>query len=196
MKTRFRILAQRTCGAISAAVAPNCAIPLVGGLEVKIHLANKDDISSMAMTGLVVTGITMKATKKFYTYEGIKTSNNKKAASVPGKYFNLFEHEIEYVVFKIDSATKTEIEAANNGLLVAIVENKYKGTAGNSAFEILGREQGLEMSALTQDSNDGDSQGAYKIILKTGSGGKEGHLPAPFYDTDYATTLAKVTAML
>lgn len=193
-------LAQRTiCGNIASALAPDCSNPLVGALEVDFYLANKGDISSYTFNGsnaLIIEAITMAASKKFYKYTGIKNSNNAKADLLKGKYLTNYEHTVEFLMFNVLAATKKELEALAQGLVVAIVEYKYKGASGGGAFEILGREQGLEVSVLSRDAGNNDTQGGYSIVLKTPDVGKEGHLPAPLFITSYAATAAVVAALI
>jgi energy-converting hydrogenase Eha subunit E len=261
------------CGSISAAINPNCADPLIGGLEVNLFLANKSDIDSYTFnTGnnTIIEAITMKAlashtivystlvggpfvvgetitggtssatavivtdaggvitvaseaggpftvgetitggtssatavivtdtadSTKFYTYEGMQLSNEAKTTGVPLKYSFRYDHELDLIVFKVDGATKKELEALAQGLVVAVVEWKYKGTGGNAAFEVYGREQGLKIIKLDRDSANNDTQGAYQIQLKTPEGVHEGHLPATLFITDYSTTAALVAALL
>ena len=186
------------CGLISAGLAPNCNDPLVGGLEVDLILINKDDIASYTFNGtnaLIIEAITRVATKVGYKYEGIKFSNSTKSTLVKGKYQSNFDHELNMVVFNVNGAAKAQLELLAKSLVVAVVRYKYRGTGGDAAFEILGREQGLELMTLERDSANADTQGAYSLQLKTPAEGKEGHLPAPFYKTDYATTLGLYSAL-
>lgn len=186
------------CGLISGGIAPDCNNPLVGGLEVELILLNKDDIASYTFNNtnpLVVEAITRVATKVGYYFEGIKFSNSAKATLVKGKYQSNFDHELNMVVFKVNGDAKKQLELLAKSLVVAVIRYKFRGNAGDSAFEILGREQGLELMTLERDSANADTQGAYSIQLKTPAEGKEAHLPAPFYKTDYATTLGLYTAL-
>ena len=192
------VIVMASCGLISAAVAPNCTYPAIGGLEVDIYLANKEEIASYTLNGsnaLIVEAITMVASKKFYKYSGIKYSNDAKGELAKSKYSPQYDHEVDAVVFTSDGATKTQLEAMAGGLLVAIVEYKRKGAAGNSAYEILGREQGLVCQKLSRQANAED--GTYQIMLKTDDGpNKEGHLPAALFITSYAATAAVVAGLI
>lgn len=188
-----------SCGLITANISPDCDNPLVGGLEVDLILINKDHITSMtfdATNPLIVTAITLSASNKGYMYTGIKNSNSSKATLLKGKYTNTYEHEIGMVVFKVNGDAKKQIELLSKGLVVAVVRNKYRGTNADSAFEIFGREQGLEVATLERDVNNADTQGGFMITLKTPDVGKEAHLPAPFVApisgtlSQYASTLA------
>ena len=186
------------CGLISAGLSPDCNNPLVGGLEVDLVLINKDDIDTYSFNGtnpLIVEGITLAAGKIGYKYTGIKTSNSAKATLVKGKYTTNYDHELSMVVFNVDGAAKLQLELLAKGIVVAVVRYKYQGANGSTAFEVLGREQGMEVSVLERDSNNADTQGGYMVTLKTPDVGKEGHLPAPFFDTDYATTFTAYTAL-
>lgn len=198
MKKVLRKQYSPACGLITAGIAPDCNNPLVGGLEVELILINKDDIASYTFNNtnpLIVEAITRVATKKGYYFEGIKFSNTTKSTLVKGKYQSNYDHELNMIVFKVNGDAKTQLELLAKSLIVAVVRYKFRGNNGDSAFEILGREQGLELMTLERDSANADTQGAYSIQLKTPAEGKEGHLPAPFFKTDYTTTLGLYTAL-
>lgn len=188
-----------SCGLITANIQPDCENPLVGGLEVDLILINKDHITTMAFdtnNPLIVTGITLSGTNKGFLYTGIKNSNGSKSTLVKGKYTNTYDHEISMVVFKVNGEAKKQMELLAKGMVVAVVRNKYRGTNADSAFEIFGREQGLEVSVMERDVNNADTQGGFMVTLKTPEVGKEAHLPAPFVApisgnlSQYASTLA------
>lgn len=262
-------IAYSICGNITKGQAPDCANPMVGGVEVVLWLANRADVASVtyaagnlliatgitmtqntvmpygtlvgtftvgeivvgttsAATGMVVsdtgtvltvasvtgvftvggealTGNTSGATAvstsaavvstKFYAYEGIKTSNDAKTGTIKGKYMTNFDHELDMIVWKVDGDTKKELDAMARGILVGIVEYKYKGANGASAFEIHGIDQGLEVLKLDRDSTNKDNEGAYSVQLKTIAGYSEPHLPRAFFLTNYATTKALIVAL-
>lgn len=186
------------CGAISAGVSPNCSSPMINGDEVTVYLGNRLDIASYSFgtNPLVIENITMVATKVFYPYVGLKNSNNSKTDLVKLKYTAKYNHELNLIVFNVDAVTKTALENMANGSIVAIVEHKHKGASGESAFEVFGREQGMELTVLTRDQSNADNVGGYAITLASPSGFPESHLPAPLFDTDYATTLAIVNGLV
>lgn len=199
MKKLIRRQLSPACGLISAGLAPSCDNPLVGGLEIDVILMNKDDITDYTPNGtnpLVIEAVVKASGKVGYKYEGIKTSNNAKAMLVKGKYTTNYDHELSMVIFNVNGDAKKQLELLAKGMVVAFVRYKYRGTNGDAAFEILGRDQGLEATVIERDSNNADTQGGYSVTLKTPEVGKESHLPAPFYKTNYVTTLGLYNGLL
>lgn len=192
------------CGVVSAAILYDCTTPLVGGTETTVYVTNRADITAMTKNGsnaLIVEGITMAATKKFYKLEGATGQNGSsvqpKYAMVKIPYGRAWEHTIDAYSFKIDPATKKELEAWNQADMTVIVENKFRnGTTGNTAYEIYGADGGLQMEVLERDPNNKDTVGGFHLQFKTQETSREGHMPYTFFLTDYATTRALVLALL
>lgn len=198
-------MALTLCGSIGACLKPTCAYPLTNGLEVEVYLCNKADFDDLAQTTtftsvnpLLVTAW-VAAAPYFYTYEGLKTSNNRKDTLVNGKFTSSFSHELNTIVFNVSVSAKTEMEALAKGLVIAIIKNKYKGAGNADRYEVLGLGQGLSLVSMERDSNNADTLGGYAITLKTPDGLSEPHLPATIYatgDTDGTATQSMVDALL
>lgn len=80
--------------------------------------------------------------------------------------------------------------------MVGIVNNKYKGTSGNSAYEVYGADAGLIVSQNIRDIINQENQGAFDVILKSDENSLEPHMPKTFFITDLATTKAAVEGLL
>jgi lipoprotein signal peptidase len=187
------------CGAITAGVTLNCSDPLSSGVVATFYLANKADIASITYdvaNPMLATDITMVATKTFFTFEGNLQSTEPKFTMIKGKYINQFEHSVSALIFKIDPTTKEEILNMKDGDFVAIVENNYTGSTGNSKYEIYGAGSGLKAEILERNPNDTENLGAFKIELKTQEYAREGKPPVTLFDTDLATTDALVAGLL
>lgn len=193
------------CGIVGAAILFDCTNPVVGGTVPIMYVTNRDDISAMTKNGsnaLIVEGITMVATKKFYKLEG--RNDGEKGSSVAPSwktvklpYGKAYEHLVDAQSFKVDPATKKELEAWNLADVVIIVENKFRnGTTGNTAYEIYGAEGGLQMEEMSRNPNDTDSMGVIKLQFKSQSTSLENHMPYSFFLTDYAATKALVAALI
>ena len=188
-----------TCGTLAANLTADCANPLTPGTEDNLYLINKEDITGATFdvaNPLVMTGFTLAATKKVYKVEGKKNSNVPSSTLAKKKYDNFHKHQVEFVGFNIDPAVKKEIDKIPHGEYVAIVENKHKGTAGNTAFEVYGWKNGMICDKLDRNPTDADSGGAYMITLASDDATPEPHIPYTLFTTDYATTLAIITALL
>lgn len=183
------------CGKITKNESPLCDTPLQGGSEDKIVLFNWDEwkeftISRNVDNPQVIEDIVMGSGVTGYLMEGKNNSVLPKTTYIKQRFSEVFDHELNYKIFTIDGETKSELEKKVKGRFVAVVENKFKGTDGDSAFEIYGADAGLVVTALTRDPNSSDTQGAFDIILKTDEFSKEPHLPSSLFDTDYNTSKA------
>lgn len=187
------------CGAITSGITLNCTDPLEAGVNATFYIANKDDIATVAYdpsNAMLVDGITMKAGKSFYTFEGQLQSTEPLSVMVKGKYVNNFEHTVSFLIFKIDPATKEEILNMKNGNFVCIIQNNYRGANGNSKYEIYGVGTGLKAEVLERNPADAETLGAFKVTLKTQEYAREAKMPVTFFDTDETTTDAAIQALL
>jgi len=189
----------------------DCTDPIIGGVEAVVYLFNRDDIAAYVRDSTnpqIITDITMAVVTpaqvgppavpavyaKGFQYQGYNTSVKPKTTFVKKDYSSRYDHTLDFVVFQKGSAVKAEIEKFGTNRVVAIVENTYK--SGDSAFEVFGTDLGLELTTLTADPNDANSEGAYVINLQSPANFKEPHMPATFFITDYATTKAALLALV
>lgn len=186
------------CGDISAGNSPDCNYPLVGGVNERLVLMNYNDVASYTDNGTtkVCEAITMVALKVGYEWVGQNQSNEPKYSLVAKTYNNLYKHEVKFLAFNVSPASKLQLEKMAKGRVVAIVENNYKNAAGDTAFEIFGREAGLYVTAMERNPNDPDNQGAIVVTLSSSEKSLESRMPITLYDTDYTTTKALVDALV
>jgi len=188
------------CAAITAGVAISCTIKQVAGTTDKLILFNFDEIASYTRNGTnpqIIEAITMVVNVPPFTgfaYEGKQQSLEPKQSLVRTRYSTGYDHEIVFKIFDSQPATKQQVEKMAESRLVAIVENNFKGTGGNAAYEIYGIDTGLFMTVGERIVSDPETVGAFNVTLKSDLH-KEGHLPATFFLTDYATTKALVEAL-
>lgn len=187
------------CGAITSGITLSCDDPIESGVNATFYMANKDDIASFtydAANTMLVTGITMKATKKFYKIEGQLQSTEPLATMVKGKYVNNWEHTVSFLIFKIDPATQLQVLNMKDGNFVCIVQNNYTGVTGNSKYMIYGGGAGLKADVIERNPADAETLGAFKITLKTAEYAREAKQPMTFFDTSLATTETELAALL
>lgn len=189
-----------TCGDITANIAVNCLNPIQGGTEDVLYLINRSDWDDAAITYNVsntelIENIVLASGKVAFTYAGVNQSIKPKAEMVKGEYTTFYNHEINFKVFDVSPASKEQLELLAKGQMVAIVQNKYKGTGGNAAFEVYGSDSGLECSQNIREISGGDSGGAFDLILKSNEVSLEPHLPKTVFITDYATTKTLVEGL-
>ena len=184
------------CGGISAGISFDCANQVVSGTIPRVWLMNKTDIVSITegANASIASDIVLAAGgTASYLYEGYRQSVNPESAFIPGTLTAGYDHQLAIQVFKIDSLSKLELEKMSLNKIVAIVENVNTPGNGDSIFELFGADAGMEMLTLTRLNRDQETGGTYSVTLKTSDeSGKEPKLPLSFFDTDYATTLAKI----
>lgn len=189
------------CAKISASVAVNCDNPIQGGTKDVLYLFNFDDILDATLTrngsnSQIIEDILLGSGITGYSFEGINSSTLPKNTFVKGRFLGAFDHEVNFKIWDLTPAIKEELEKMAKGRFVAIVENNYKGTAGNAAFEIYGLDSGLVLEAMERDPANADTQGAYDVTLKSSEQSREPHLPATFFNTSYANSKALVEALI
>ena len=177
---------------IMAPILNNCANAPVAGLEEVMYVFNADELTATKSLTLksLVTDLTLLATKKGYKVQGFKKANNAKNELTKSDTLpDMYKQTIMFEVWAKDAATVTALDQLNN--LVIVTENKDKGIAGESAFNIYGLDTALFKESMTQEANaDG---GVFKLSMVA-----EGQR-MPFYnlyDTDYATTKALLDGLL
>jgi hypothetical protein len=181
---------------ISAAINNDCDYTPKAGTEVILTAFNRGDIATTTVDGSnrnLITAITLESGKQAYTITGFKKSSNSGHDIVVGENLpDLYKQYISIQPWGIDSATVNELDNLSD--LVIIVENKNKGVDGDGAFEIYGLETGLYKSSDTRRVND--NNGIQTIEMTTQDGEDSTVSRHVFFDTDYATTAAAVTALL
>ena len=199
MKRLLNIQLSPACGLIAGGIAVNCTPKLVGGANDRLILINFDDIASLTPdvgNPNLYTAITLAATKVAYVFEGKQQSVEPSHALVKTRYSIGHDHIVQFKAFNNSPSVKVVLDAMVEGRFLAIIENNFKGTSGNAAFELYGVDAGLYVEVMERNVADSETLGAYNIQLKSGEFGKEGHVPSSLWDTDYVTTKALVDALL
>ena len=160
------------------------------GIETNVVLINSKDLDRTAST---VTGkevvINLKSGTKGFKLEGIKQINSYRSTpEINDDSLNKFNHEFDGRIYDLSAETRVEIDALGNGAnLIAVVEKKYKGTDNESAFVVLGFQNGLELSEGAENSAEND--GAFTFTLASNPLALEPKSPLIYFDTDYDTSL-------
>lgn len=181
---------------IFADILNDCAYSPVAGAEVDVYLFNRADISTVtynATNSHTVEAITLASGKYAYKHTGFKKSINAGHELVAGDNVpDTFKQSLDLVAWGIDSATVKALDNLSD--VVAIVENKNKGVAGDGAFMVLGLETGLHKSADTRKVND--NLGTRAVSLATLDGEAATVSNHVFFKTDYSTTLGLIEGLL
>lgn len=197
------------CSKIASDVLKNCD-NLVNGIKDTVYFINLDDIDKDACTintgnKLIIEGIVLKTASpslRAYKLEGRNFSNDHDVALIKGQYMNGFDHNLMFRIFNNDPETKAWVnDIASGARFVAIIENNYNnstkvGTPGDSVFEVLGWDLGLEISEATRNTTDADVKGGWILKATCDDTNKEPYPPRTFYKTDLATTRGLVEALV
>jgi len=185
------------CGKISANILADCDDPLQTGTVDRAIVINLDDIESVAFNTnkMIVEDIVLKVGKTAFVIDGINNSIMPKATMIQQTFAKVYDHIVKMIGFDISPATKENLEFMKYGRFVVIAENVFRGTAGNSAFEVYGLNVGLEITILEKDPNNVDTQGGFDFTFATNKN-KEPKMPLTFFDTDYTTTKALIDGLL
>ena len=188
------------CGGITVGAPYDCNTPIVPGVNQRLILGNQGDIASVTYDLVITTlikDITLKTGKACYVFEGVRQSLTPQYELVPGTITVGYLHTVNFLAFDISQEAKDNYEKMALGKLFAVIENKNALGNANSVFEVYGIQVGLEAGAITRIPADTETGGAFTISLITPEAeGKEPKMPQSWWDTDYATTLAKVEALL
>lgn len=186
------------CDGLIADLLLNCDTPISAGVKDTLYLINYDDIASYTVdptNANLITGLTLISGARAFKFEGKNSSIEPRGALVRQRYSEVYDHEITFKAFDNGADVKKNLQGAVTKKVVAIVENRFKGSTGDAAFEIYGLIAGLQANTLERITADADTQGAYNVVLASSEFEKEPNLPATFFDTDYATTKAIVEAL-
>ncbi len=198
-KSERRRMAFMACNLIDDDISYDVCDPLTGGVHSTFYIANKDDIESITYDGtnkMLATDITMKTTKQFFTIEGQLQSLEPSYKLVTGKYINQYEHEVKFLIFSIDPATKQQILAMKDGDFVVIVQNNHVSTTGDTKWEIYGAQGGLKLQENGRNPQDTENLGAFTHTLRSIEGSREGKPPVSLFITSAAATQTLIDDLL
>lgn len=180
-------------GNLTADILFDCANAPIGGIEQNVVLINKDDIDLSATivdatNRILVTNLQLKPGKTGYLLTGVKQANGKawelvKKENAPDK----FKHTFSGVIFNPSAANKQQADSLSKGAkYIAVIEQMWKGTDSEEAFEVLGLNSGLELMTMTNNSKENDNMIMFE--LASADGFEETTMPKTLLDVDYAAT--------
>jgi hypothetical protein len=185
-------------GHLTADILFDCTNAPVGGIEQNVVLINKDDIDLAATTTdaanrILLTNLQLKPGKTGHLLTGVKQANGKawelvKKENAPDK----FKHTFSGVIFNPGAANKQQADnLAKGAKYVAVIEQVWKGTGSDDAFEVLGLSSGLELMTMTNNSRENDNMIMFE--LASADGFEETTMPRTLLDGDYAATKTAFT---
>ena len=182
------------CNEIGKNIIYNCNNKPIAGIEQRLVLINKADLDSLGITldefypNALITGIELKPDKIGYEIQGIKQIMNYTNSLVTDENTDDgVKHSITGIkIYDPSEQIRDEVNKYIGGAEVyAVLQRKWKGVNNAHAFLFFGKEFGLTLSELKDESADG----VISISLSTPGKAKEPYLPHVYRDTDYATSL-------
>ena len=182
------------CTQISKDIIYNCNNKPIAGIEQRLVLINRADLDTLGITldtllpNSLIKGLALKAGKIGYEIQGIKQIMNYTNSLVADENSDDgVKHSITGIkIYDPSETTRDEINKYIGGAEVyAVLQRKWKGVNNAHAFLFFGKEYGLRISELKDESIDGVIQ----ISLSTPGSAKEPYLPHIYRDIDYATSL-------
>jgi len=182
---------------ISKDILHSCDNPPVAGQRDRIIIIPRRLITDTDFNNTysnIIEDITIAAGGRAYEYVGTSKLLKSDKGMISDDNGIRYRHRIPFIVYGNTPIIKAELEALvkENMGVVAILQQNYKGTSGNSEFEVFGINAGLRVTLL----EDTDGRNQYNIELASVEGCEEPRLPFNFFDTDTATTKAKIEALL
>lgn len=170
----------------------DCANPPVKGLEKEILLINRNDIDFGAsqLSDNKITSLVLKSGKKGYVARFAKDTHISVATKpeFSDDELNGHRHSVGLRIYGKTVEECNQIDKLVAGAsLVAVVQNKGKGTNAQDAFDVYGWFLGLEATEGEGRTNGGE----YILTLSTPSGQKEPKNVLRWLETDYTTTKTK-----
>ena len=195
------------CSRITANILENCD-NIVAGIKDVAYLINIDDIDKdschfdpnnpMLLTQLVLK--TASPALAAYKIEGHNLSNEHKTSMVKKTYQKAWEHGFVFRIFDNTPAIKLWIQNAKDSRFAVIQENNYcKQTSpiGNTVFEVLGWDFGLEINAAERDANSDELMGGWLVTGGCHEKMKESKPPLAFFvGGSITSTRAAIAALL
>lgn len=187
------------CSLISAGLSPDCDNPLIAGVNDRLILINKSEISSISYNVTnteIIESITLASGKTGFVYQGQNFSNEPSSRAIVGRYAKRIEHQVDFLVFGEGGAVKKQLNLMMQAKLCAIVQNQFEASDGSAAFTFYGVQQGLQIAEMEQLKSDQETLGAYRVSLKSYDQALEAKLPNAIFITDFSTTKTMIDGLL
>lgn len=190
---------------LNGCIAADCENPMFAGVNAEALIFNFSQIDAVTYSssnGNIATGITMKTytdgndTVSYCAYVcqqlGNKPYEGSQVEMTEGTYGNRFTNTIQLAVTDNGPDVCHDIiDNFANGKFAVILQNDYKHSNGDNAFQMYGFKKGLKCTAITREVW-GDNESAYIITLTEENAPQSGVF---FFVTDETTTKAAYEAL-
>ncbi len=165
------------CGKISKNLVLAGCKSTTPAIEPDIILLNFEDWQKATKEEAsgVISALTLAVGANGVEYKSAKNSFERSCTLSKGTYVNTFDHKVVCRVFRKTQEVKDELNKLKETKVVALVKNVNKDEDG-VVWELLGADNGLEMSEFTEDATASDGI-IYQFSLASGDNFKESELP-------------------
>lgn len=168
-----------------------------GGTTGRVILLNFSDIDQATVSIENGAVKSLGVTKKGVVFQGGPNNSNVGSFSfTPGTYGGgSYSHTVEMRDFKGGPDAYVFLKQLKNSSVVAIVETKFKGSAGECKYTIYGLESGLVLT--TDEGTTEMSDGVLATLsIATGDGSSEPNRPINFFTGDLKTTQEAINDLI
>ena len=193
------------CGNINTGAGYDCTQKDTGGLEqVEILLMNRGDIDLSTTvinrdpgSGIHnISALNLVPGAVAYSFQGIPSKRVLSASYTKqdGDFIDTVLHTVNIALYnQCEESLVTLNQFIDGAEVVAVIENKSKGTNNNCAFQIYGFDRGLKAGELAYNSNE--NNGIVLLPLTSRDPDFEPYVPYKYEETDYATTKTKIESL-
>lgn len=188
-----------SCANLSENVLLDCQKRISAGANDNLFLLNYNDIAAITRDNTnpnLIESFSLVSGAFIYKFEGFNDSVEPRSALVESRYSKLYDHEVTFKIFDNTVEIKDQIDRMAQGKMVAIIENNFAGSDGETKFEIYGITGGLQLREMERIVADEETQGAYNLVLRSSDRSKEPNLPASLFDTSIAVTRAFINSLV
>ena len=164
------------------------------GLEVNAVIIDRESLDYQATTkdaanDSLITNLVCKSSKAGVQIQGLKQLNYADSeVVVDGESYNKFKHGF---AARISDLTATNRQVINDMVntphgYVVVIEKKWKGLDSESAFVVLGFDNGMFIAEGREATNEADGTFVFKLASEDAA--LEPDSPKIVLETDYATT--------
>lgn len=164
-------------------------------IDPEVVLINHDDFKNANAEEAdgVISEMTLPQNVFGVRYKSAKNAFDRSCTLSKGTYINSFDHKLTCRIFVKTQSVKDEMNKLKESKVVAIVKN-MDTSEDAVTYELLGADNGLEMSEFTEDSTASDGI-RYQFVLASGDDAKESQLPKTINAGTPEQTSALVAAL-
>ncbi len=179
----------------------DCDNPIIPGVDAKIWVFPLDRWENAAKTvdgtdTNLITNIVMASGELGIFIQGQFSSVEPTSSLSVQTFGTTYLHQILFRVFDNSPKVKQELERIAKGKFVVVVQNNFKGTSDDVAFEIYGYNSGMRATEGPREVNNVENLGAYVFTLVSEETATEPRLPFSLLVTDVAGTLTLLNSIV